>query len=87
MRSEQDLLIRLAEAQSQMKTLLTRIAETATPSGGMDDASRTHIRNLDVRLEHLIREMGSGREQAVQEIRGEIRLLTRTIAAMAEESE
>ena len=86
MHSEQDVLIRLAEAQSQMKTLLTRIAETASPNGGFDDASRTHIRNLDVRLEHLIREMGTGREQSVQEIRGEIRLLTRTIAAMAEES-
>lgn len=87
MRSEQDLLIRLAEAQSQMKALLTRLADNASPSGGFDDASRTHIRNLDVRLEHLIKEMGSGRDQAVQEIRGEIRLLTRTIAAMAEESE
>jgi len=87
MRSEQDLLIRLAEAQSQMKNLLTGLAEKAPTTGAIDDASRTHIRNLDVRLEHLIKEMDSGREQAVQEIRGEIRLLTRTIAAMAEESE
>ena len=87
MRSEQDLLIRLAEAQSQMKNLLTAIVDGTPAAGGFDDASRTHIRNLDVRLEHLIKEMGSGRDQAVQEIRGEIRLLTRTIAAMAEESE
>lgn len=87
MRSEQDILIRLAEAQSQMKSLLTRLAETAAPTGGFDEASRTHIRNVDVRLEHLIKELASGRDHAVQEIRGEIRLLTRTIAAMAEESE
>jgi hypothetical protein len=46
-----------------------------------------HIRNLDTRLEHIISELSSGREYAVQEIRGEIRLLTRTIAAMAEEAE
>ncbi|MHA1600502.1 MAG: flagellar motor protein MotA [Alphaproteobacteria bacterium] len=85
MGSEQDLLIRLAESQSQMKTLLTNIATNGPSADGFDDASRTHIRNLDVRLEHLIREMSSGRDQAVQEIRGEIRLLTRTIAAMAEE--
>jgi hypothetical protein len=87
MRSEQDLLIRLAEAQSQMKQLLTRLTEGAGPGAGFDEASRTHLRNMDVRLEHLIKEIGSGRDQAVQEIRGEIRLLTRTIAAMAEESE
>jgi len=87
MRSEQDILIRLAEAQSQMKSLLTRLAETAAPTGGFDEASRTHIRNVDVRLEHLIKELASGRDHAVQEIRGEIRLLTRTIAAMAEQSE
>ena len=87
MRSEQDLLIRLAEAQSQMKALLTRLTESAAPGAGFDEASRTHLRNMDVRLEHLIKEMGSGRDQTVQEIRGEIRLLTRTIAAMAEESE
>jgi hypothetical protein len=87
MRSEQDLLIRLAEAQSQMKQLLTRLTEGAAPGAGFDEASRTHLRNMDVRLEHLIKEIGSGRDQAVQEIRGEIRLLTRTIAAMAEESE
>jgi hypothetical protein len=53
----------------------------------MDDTTRTHIRNLDLRLEHLLNDLGSGREYAVQEIRGEIRLLTRTIAAMAEETE
>jgi len=87
MRSEQDLLIRLAEAQSQMKSLLTRLVESTSPAGGFDEASRTHIRNMDVRLEHLIKELASGRDHAVQEIRGEIRLLTRTIAAMAEESE
>jgi len=87
MRSEQDILIRLAEAQSQMKSLLTRLAETAAPTGGFDEASRTHIRNVDVRLEHLIKKLASGRDHAVQEIRGEIRLLTRTIAAMAEQSE
>jgi uncharacterized protein YjiS (DUF1127 family) len=87
MRSEQDLLIRLAEAQSQMKALLTRLAEGAGPGAGFDEASRTHLRNMDVRLEHLIKDLGTGRDQSVQEIRGEIRLLTRTIAAMAEESE
>jgi len=87
MRTEQGVLLRLAETQSEVKNLITRLGEMGAPSGGMDDTTRTHIRNLDLRLEHLLKDVASGREYAVQEIRGEIRLLTRTIAAMAEESE
>jgi len=88
MRTEQNVLMRLAETQTAMKNLLTRMSEQEpSAAGGMDDATRMHIRNLDTRLEHIISELSSGREYAVQEIRGEIRLLTRTIAAMAEEAE
>jgi hypothetical protein len=87
MRTEQGVLLRLAETQSEVKNLIVRLGELGAPSGGMDDTTRTHIRNLDLRLEHLLNDVASGREYAVQEIRGEIRLLTRTIAAMAEESE
>jgi hypothetical protein len=86
MRAEQGVLMRLAETQSEVKDLIARFA-ALTPPSGMDDTTRTHIRNLDLRLEHLLNDLGSGREYAVQEIRGEIRLLTRTIAAMAEETE
>jgi hypothetical protein len=86
MRAEQGVLLRLAETQSEVKNLIARFGEQAAPSA-MDDTTRGHIRNLDLRLEHLLKDVVSGREYAVQEIRGEIRLLTRTIAAMAEESE
>ncbi|MEE8505808.1 MAG: flagellar motor protein MotA, partial [Kiloniellales bacterium] len=87
MRTEQGVLIRLAEMQAEMKNVVTQLIERAPASGGMDESTRSHIRNLDVRIEHLINDLASGREYAVQEIRGEIRLLTRTIAAMAEEAE
>jgi hypothetical protein len=87
MRAEQSVLMRLAETQSDMRTLITRLGDQGAPDGGMDESTRTHIRNLDLRLEHLLNDVASGREYAVQEIRGEIRLLTRTIAAMAEEAE
>ncbi len=87
MRAEQGVLMRLAEMQAEMKNVVTQLIERAPASDGMDETTRTHIRNLDVRIEHLINDLASGREYAVQEIRGEIRLLTRTIAAMAEEAE
>ncbi len=87
MRAEQVVLMRLAETQSDMKGLMTRLGERSPAADSMDETTRTHIRNLDLRLEHLLNDVASGREYAVQEIRGEIRLLTRTIAAMAEEAE
>lgn len=87
MHTEQSVLLRLAETQSQMKSAITQFAERGPAANGVDEATRIHIRNLDVRLEHLLNDLSTGREYAVQEIRGEIRLLTRTIAAMAEEAE
>jgi hypothetical protein len=79
--------MRLAETQTDMRGLINRMSEQGSSASGMDETTRTHIRNLDLRLEHLLNDVASGRDYAVQEIRGEIRLLTRTIAAMAEEAE
>ncbi|MFC4272927.1 flagellar motor protein MotA [Sneathiella chungangensis] len=85
MRAEQDLLIKLAEGQTELKPLLERLAKSAE-SAGLDQASRNHLRNLDVHMVRMMEETADGREQVVQEIRSDIKLLTRTIAAIAEES-
>ena len=87
MRSEQEVLIRLAEAQSQMQPVLARLSDATPKAAGLDEASRTHLRNLDLRAGQIVQELTKGREHAVQEIRNEIRLLARTIAAIAEEGE
>lgn len=89
MRTEQSVLVKLAETQSQLKPILGRIADAseAQPNGALDDATRDHIRNLDTHLERLVNDAASGRDQVVRELRSEIRLLARTIAAIAEESE
>ena len=89
MRSEQALLMRLGESQVKLEGLLSRMGEgqQAFSGGGMDEASRTHLRNLDVYLARLVEEAASGRSQLIHEIRSEIRLLARTIAAIADEGE
>ena len=90
MRTEQTVLVRLAESQAQLKPVLSQLAEvngSGGGSGGLDEASRDHLRNLDHQMTRLVKEASSGRTQAVDEIRNEIRLLARTIAALAEESE
>jgi hypothetical protein len=38
-------------------------------------------------LQRLLDELGQGRQQSTQEIRSEIKLLARTIAALAEETD
>ena len=88
MRSEQSILVRLAESQTQLKPVLSQLAEVnGARVGGLDDASRDHLRSMDLQMSRLVQEAAVGRSQAVEEIRSEIRLLARTIAALAEDSE
>lgn len=87
MRAEQTLLVKLAETQMELKPILGRLAEAVDSGFGLDDATRQHIRNMDIYAARLLEEATHGRAQAVQEIRSEIKLLARTIAALAEETE
>jgi recombinational DNA repair ATPase RecF len=49
---------------------------------GIDSQSRAHLRNIDTQLTHVLQEVSQGRNQSVQELRSEIKLLARTIAAV-----
>jgi hypothetical protein len=84
MRAEQTLLLRLAESQVELKPVLQRLAD-ATQGGPGQDEARTHLRNIELHLARLAEDVAQGRGEAIQEIRSEIRLLARTIAALAEE--
>ena len=87
MRAEQSLMVKLAESQIELKPVLGKLAAAASDGGlGMDSTTRTHIRNIDVYLARLLEDMGTGRSQMTQELRSEIKLLARTIAAVSEES-
>ena len=88
MRTEQSLMAKLAENQTDLKSVLSRLADVASQGGlGLDESTRTHIRNLDVYMTRLFEELSQGRTQAVQDIRSEIKLLARTIAASAEQKQ
>ena len=79
------LMLRLAENQIELKPSLTRLTAVAENSLGQDDVLRTHLRNIEAYVARLTEDVAEGRAQSVQELRGEIRLLARTIAALAEE--
>ena len=86
MKAGQLLMVRLAENQMELKPSLTRLANVAENSLGQDDVLRSHLRNIEAYLARLTEETAEGRVQTVQDLRGEIRLLARTIAALADES-
>ena len=89
MRTEQQVMRHLAETQIQMKSLLARLSDDSLePRGGsevLDEATRDHIRSMHLNIAKIAGELQNGRDQAVEQIRSEIRLLARTIAALAEE--
>jgi hypothetical protein len=78
MRTNQQLMLRIAETQSTLAPALQRLGER-----GSDDASRGHLRNIETYLGRLAGEMEQGRTQTTTDLRNEIRVLTRTIAGMA----
>jgi len=84
-KSGQGLMTRLAENQMELKPSLTRLATVAENSLGQDDVLRTHLRNIEAYLARLTEDAAEGRVRIVQDLRSEIRLLARTIAALAEE--
>lgn len=51
------------------------------PAPGLDEASRSHLRNVDVGIKRMIEENARANEILVDELRGELKLLARTLAA------
>jgi hypothetical protein len=86
MKAGQMLMVRLAENQMELKPSLTRLATIAENSLGQDDVLRTHLRNIEAYMARLSEDLVEGRAQSVADLRGEIRLLARTIAAATDES-
>jgi len=85
MKSGQILMVRLAENQLELRPALTRLADVAESSLGHDDVLRSHLRNIEAYIARLSEDVVQGREQSVQDLRGDIRIVARTIAALAEE--
>ncbi|MBL9035510.1 MAG: MotA/TolQ/ExbB proton channel family protein [Rhodospirillaceae bacterium] len=84
LREQQQVVHRLMETQSDMRGVISKLADVAQHGGfGLDPNSRTHLRNIDALLARMADDISSGRHNAVQELRSEIKLLTRTIAVAA----
>jgi biopolymer transport protein ExbB/TolQ len=89
MRTQQQVLLRVAESQRDLVPVLRQISEApaASSGGGMDEATRSHIRNIDAGLSRLASALDSGRNESVRELRNEIKLLAKTVAATRDNGE
>jgi hypothetical protein len=84
MRVNQQLMQRLAESQTALTPVLRRMSERDQHDGNLDATRemRDHMRNMERLLGRLLNESEQGRAQSTAELRGDLRLLTRTLAAI-----
>ena len=81
MRASQQLMLRIAETQAALAPALHSLQEMH----GGDDVARAHLRNIELYLQRLLAETEQGRVHSLAELRNDLRVLTRTVAALAEE--
>ncbi len=86
MRTEQQVMRRLAEAHVDMKPIFERLAASNAEAGGNEDAIRGHLRSVDSNIQRLVDETAVSRNEISESLRREIRLLARTIAAKGDGS-
>ena len=80
---QQRMLVKLFDAQ---ESVVQTFARANDPNRSpLDEQTRSHVRNLDLQLARLIDELRRGREDSTRELRNEIKMVSRVIAAAAGE--
>jgi len=82
-RAEQQIIKGLARQQQDLQPAIARLASVAEGGPGADDAMRDYLRSIDASLHRLVEEGGAERRQSAEDLRNELRLLTRTLAGRA----
>ena len=70
-------MLRVAESQQAMMPALTRLGDGRADEG----AGQPELRAIERLLQRLLSESEQGRTQSTAELRNELRVLTRTVAA------
>ena len=82
MRANHQLMLHIGETQAQLGPALHQLATQHRPDN--EDAGRAHLRNIEALLARMLTDQEQGRLHSTAELRNEIRVLTRTIAALSE---
>ena len=80
-----DLLNQLLKSQSTVLASISR-SESSSQTKALE-STKSHLKKIENTAGLFLEEIRLGRDKSVDEIRQEIRLLARTIAALAEEQE
>jgi len=72
----------LTDAVRTSQQLMQRMAEM---QAGGDDVAQIHLRNIDLCLQRMAAEAEQGRAETTSDLRNDLRLLTRTVAALSED--
>lgn len=81
MLTHQQLLKRIAENQIELQQALQSFNQN--PQKGSDETLKLHLRSIDATLSKMLEESIEGRSRSTQDLRNEIRLVARTISAIA----
>jgi hypothetical protein len=85
LRTSNKLTDQAVDTQLETKAVLKRIASALEGQAtGHDEVTRALVKSLDLSVGRLLEDGTRGRDQAVAEIRDEIRLLARTLSAIAD---
>jgi biopolymer transport protein ExbB/TolQ len=80
LRVNQQLMESIATSQTGLAPVLSRLAEPKPA----DEVARAHLRNIELLLSRLLTESEQSRSQSLSELRSDLKVLTRTVASMAD---
>ena len=86
-RDEQKGLKGLTRMQNELQHVLSRLADTAEQSDEQNQAIRDHLRHISGTLNDLRNDGSADRERLTEDIREELRLLTRTVSHLRSDRE
>lgn len=78
---ERQALERLADGQERLLAALERERVGGHGRGALDEETRQRIRSLDVQLLRVLEELTAGRQEAVSELRAELRRVAQALAS------
>ncbi|HEX2891224.1 flagellar motor protein MotA [Vineibacter terrae] len=78
---QQAMMSRLVESGIELRETVARFTERTNQTHATDDPTRAHLRNLEAYTARLLEETVRNRTALADELRGEFKLLARTLAA------
>ncbi len=78
-KTEQDLMIKLVESQMEIRPILERISNTENSISLKH--LQSHLKNIEKYSSQLVLSSTKGQEKLIQELRGEFKLIAKTLAA------